>query len=179
MTARPMRDAVREALFNHLEDLEGCRALDLFAGSGSLGLEAISRGAARVVFCEKAARCLSAIRKNTESLGIGEEAVLRRTDLARPLAPLGELGPFQLALMDPPFPLLRSAPAPGEPDIRSMLRELGSGAIMTPNARVAFETPSRSFRIEPELEEMGFELGLRREYGSTALWVLHRLVGAS
>src|SRR5271167_833770 len=114
--ARPMRDQVRTALFNILGPIEGLSALDLFAGSGSLGLEAISRGARTCVFVEKAAVCLATIEKNAKHLHFEERAVIRKADLARGLAGLvaAGLAPFALVLMDPPFPLLRRPPGPHE-----------------------------------------------------------------
>ncbi|MBI3723920.1 RsmD family RNA methyltransferase [bacterium] len=175
--ARPMRDQVRTALFNILgADLVlGASVVDLFAGSGSLGLEALSRGAMRAVFVESAAVCLATIAKNVERLGMGERALVRRYDLARGVLGLHQAGlsPFDLVLMDPPFPLLRRPPGPGEADVRKILRELGTlEGFLSPGARVALETPSESFRIEGELALMGLELVMRREYGSTALVVL-------
>lgn len=173
--ARPMRDQVRTALFNILGPIDGASALDLFAGSGSLGLEAISRGARRCVFVEKAAVCLATIEKNAKHLRFDERAVVRRADLAKGLAGLlaAGLAPFDLVLMDPPFPLLRRPPGPGEPDVKALLRELGTTpGLLAPEARVVIETPSELFRIEGELASMGLGLDLRREYGSTALLIL-------
>ncbi len=177
MIARPMRDQVRTALFNILGKglLEGANVADLFAGSGSLGLEAISRGASRAVFVETAAPCLRTIEKNLERLGFEERAVVRRYDLARGVLGLLQAGlaPFDLVLMDPPFPLLRRPPAPGEADVRAILREMGTlEGFLSPHARIALETPAESFRIEGELPGMKLSLVLRREYGSTALLVL-------
>jgi 16S rRNA (guanine(966)-N(2))-methyltransferase RsmD len=170
--ARPMRDQVRTALFNILgpDLLEGASALDLFAGSGSLGLEAISRGARQCVFVERAAVCLATIRKNVEKLGFDERAVVRRGDLARGVGGLLAAGmaPFDLVLMDPPFPLLRRPPGPGEPDVKALLRELGTTpGLLSPGARVAIETPAELFRVESELASWGLRVVLRREYGST------------
>ncbi len=175
LIARPMRDQVRTALFNILgaELLEGATVADLFAGSGSLGLEAISRGAGKCVFVERAAVCLATIKKNVEHLGFEDRAVVRRADLAKGVSGLAALGPFHLILMDPPFPILRRPPGPGEPDVKKILRELGTTpGLLAPGARVAMETPSELFRIESELPSMGLALELRREYGSTALLVL-------
>ena len=177
LIARPMRDQVRTALFNILgpERVEGARALDLFAGSGSLGLEAISRGAESCLFVERASICLKTIEKNVAHLRFGDRAILRRADLARGVAGLKApgLSPFTLVLMDPPFPLLRKPPGPGEANVKEILRELGTvPGLLTPDARICLETPSELFRIEGELEAMGLTLVLRREYGSTALVLL-------
>jgi 16S rRNA (guanine(966)-N(2))-methyltransferase RsmD len=174
--ARPMRDQVRTALFNILGPIEGLSALDLFAGSGSLGLEAISRGAARCVFVEKAAVCLATIERNAKHLHFEDRAVVRRADLAKGVAGLLTVGlaPFDLVLMDPPFPLLRRPPGPGEPDVKSLLRELGTTeGLLAPGARVVLETPAELFRVESEVAAWRLSVGLRREYGSTALLVLN------
>ncbi|HZV01421.1 MAG TPA: RsmD family RNA methyltransferase [Planctomycetota bacterium] len=176
MIARPMRDQVRMALFNILGPIEGLSALDLFAGSGSLGLEAISRGAARCVFVEKAAVCLATIEKNAKHLHFEDRAVVRRADLAKGVAGLlgAGIAPFDLVLMDPPFPLLRRPPGPGEPDVKNLLRELGTTeGLLNPGARVVLETPAELFRIESEVAAWRLSVGLRREYGSTALLVLN------
>jgi 16S rRNA (guanine966-N2)-methyltransferase len=90
---------VREALFSMLGDVDGDRVLDLFAGSGALGIEALSRGAADAVFVERDARAAAAIRRNLESLGV--EARVARQDV---LGFLGrEQGPFDLVFCDPPY----------------------------------------------------------------------------
>jgi 16S rRNA (guanine966-N2)-methyltransferase len=183
MIARPMRDQVRTALFNILgkECLEGANALDLFAGSGSLGLEAISRGAKRCVFVERAAVCLATIKKNVDKLGFAARATIRRADLARGLGGLlaAGLAPFDLVLMDPPFPLLRKPPGPGEADVKGILRELGTTpGLLSSEARVCMETPAELFRVEGDLASWGLRLVSRREYGSTAIWILEPVSSA-
>jgi 16S rRNA (guanine966-N2)-methyltransferase len=75
---------VREALFSMLDELAGQRVLDLYAGTGALGIEALSRGAARAVFVENARPALAALRENIAALGIEEEALPVRADLPRP-----------------------------------------------------------------------------------------------
>src|ERR1700758_5362053 len=83
---RPTSDRVREALFSMLGELDGERVLDLFAGSGALGIEALSRGAARAVFVERGAAAGRVLRENLGSLGLGpERAELRREDAAAAL----------------------------------------------------------------------------------------------
>ena len=96
---RPTADRVREAIFSMLGPLEGERVLDLFAGSGALGIEAASRGAAAVTFVEADPRALRAIRRNLAELPLDAEVV--RSDAlgylrARP-------GPFELVFVDPPY----------------------------------------------------------------------------
>ncbi len=101
---RPSADRVREATFARLGDLEGAVVLDLYAGSGALGVEAISRGAARVVFVERAPRCVSVLRANIEALGLGAVARVVRGDAPRSVERLGRAGRrFDLVLLDPPY----------------------------------------------------------------------------
>ena len=105
---RPTSDRVREAVFNILAhgipdfELEGAKALDLFAGTGALGLEALSRGAAFCLFVEEDADARALIRRNVEALGLtGVTKVFRRD--ATNLGPAGRNGGFTLAFLDPPY----------------------------------------------------------------------------
>jgi 16S rRNA (guanine966-N2)-methyltransferase len=105
---RPTSDRVREAVFNILVhgiegvELEDARVLDLFAGTGALGFEALSRGASFCLFVEESAEARGIIRENAEALGlIGQTRIFRR-DATR-LGPMGQGLPFDLALLDPPY----------------------------------------------------------------------------
>jgi 16S rRNA (guanine966-N2)-methyltransferase len=96
---RPTSDRVREALFSILGPIEGVRVLDLFAGSGALGIEALSRGAAEAMFVDSDARAVAAVRRNLDALG-AEAAVYRRDAFAW----LGAAsGAFDLVFADPPY----------------------------------------------------------------------------
>lgn len=100
---RPTTDRVREAMFNALTSsgaIEGAQVLDLYAGSGALGIEALSRGAAHCTFVEKDRAALAAIRRNIEALGIDDRVTVVAGDV---LARLGHLGPVDLVLADPPY----------------------------------------------------------------------------
>lgn len=100
---RPTRAAVREAWFNALgSDLPGASVLDLFAGTGALGIEALSRGAVSAEFIETDARAYRVLQRNLEALGLGERARSRRIDVFRRLADI-ERGAFDVALADPPY----------------------------------------------------------------------------
>jgi 16S rRNA (guanine966-N2)-methyltransferase len=108
MSIRPTSDRVRESVFNILahgvEDftLTGARAIDLFAGTGALGIEAVSRGAAFCLFVEEAAEARALIRRNVEALGLtGETRIFRRD--ATDLGPAGNMEPYGLAFLDPPY----------------------------------------------------------------------------
>jgi 16S rRNA (guanine966-N2)-methyltransferase len=108
LATRPTSDRVRQALFNVLEhgpprfDCEGARALDLFAGSGALGLEALSRGARFCLFVEERAEARAAIRRNVEALALtGITKIWRRG--ATELGDRGPVPPFDIVFLDPPY----------------------------------------------------------------------------
>lgn len=99
---RPTPDRVKEALFSIIQfQIEGRRVLDLFAGSGQLGIEALSRGAREAVFVEAAAEPAAVVAKNLETTGFSDRARLHRADYAAFLA--GNCGSFDLAFLDPPY----------------------------------------------------------------------------
>lgn len=108
LNTRPTSDRVREALFNVLEhgapavDFEGARVLDLFAGSGALGLEALSRGARYSLLIEDDAGARGAIRRNVEAMGLTGITKIWRRDATK-LGPAGNLAPFDLIFCDPPY----------------------------------------------------------------------------
>ena len=108
LATRPTSDRVRQALFNVLEhgvpefEFKGARVLDLFAGSGALGLEALSRGARFCVFIEESAQARAAIRRNVETLGLTGVTKIWRRDATK-LGEAGTLQPFDLIFCDPPY----------------------------------------------------------------------------
>jgi 16S rRNA (guanine966-N2)-methyltransferase len=97
---RPTADRVREALFAILGDVAGARVLDLFAGSGALGIEALSRGAASAVFVERDPAAVAAIRHNLDAIGVPDATVRRQEVLAFLRAAEGS---FDLVFVDPPY----------------------------------------------------------------------------
>lgn len=100
---RPTTDRVREAWFSIVGDaVVGAKVLDLFAGSGALGLEALSRGAAHVTFVELAVPSLAALRANVAELGVEAVVAIRRADALRFVAGLGRVA-YDLAFADPPY----------------------------------------------------------------------------
>jgi 16S rRNA (guanine966-N2)-methyltransferase len=102
-TTRPTTDRVREAWMSTVAaELDGARVLDLFAGSGALGLEALSRGAAHATFVETAAPALRVLRSNIEALGAAGRATVFRSDALRYAAALAP-GSFDVAFADPPY----------------------------------------------------------------------------
>ena len=102
---RPTSDRVREALFSMLGSVEGARVLDLFAGSGALGIEALSRGAASVVFVERDASALRAVSTNLQRLGLGPPAAQVRRGDARAALQSARAGQetYDLVFIDPPY----------------------------------------------------------------------------
>jgi 16S rRNA (guanine966-N2)-methyltransferase len=151
---RPTSDRVREALFSVLGSLvQDARVLDLYAGSGALGIEALSRGAASAVFVDRSPRAVAAIRANLDALGI--EADVRRRDAGAALrAASARADAYDLVFLDPPY---RRAAGLG--------RELSEAlpAVLAPGARVV----SESDRREPL--ELGFPLADERRYGDTVI----------
>ena len=131
---RPTSDQVREALFSILgQDLEGKRILDLFAGTGSLGLEALSRGAERAVFIESSSRAVALIRKNIEICGFKRQSLVLKRDLRRGLPALETMGglPFDLVFIDPPY---------RKQLIPMVMAALAKKQVLSPAAQVVAET---------------------------------------
>jgi 16S rRNA (guanine966-N2)-methyltransferase len=108
---RPTQDYVRESLFNILmRDVPDAEVLDLFAGSGALALEALSRGAANAVFCDVSPEAVACIRANTEALRLTERVTILRADWADALNRLaGEKRAFTLVFLDPPYRMTDTA----------------------------------------------------------------------
>ena len=108
LATRPTSDRVRQTLFNVLErgasrvEFEGARVLDLFAGSGALGLEALSRGARFCLFVEESAEARAAIRRNVEALSLTGATKIWRRDATK-LGEAGTMQPFDLIFLDPPY----------------------------------------------------------------------------
>ncbi len=156
---RPTGDRVREALFSSLQALlPGARVLDLYAGSGALGLEAASRGAARVTLVERDRRTLEVLGDNIEVVGLSGVEVLA-ADVAAALAGDPPGAPFDLVLADPPY---RLAGSEVDAMLAALAPHLAEGAV------VVVERGSRE--AAPTWPE-GYVAEEPRRYGST---VLHR-----
>ena len=166
---RPTADRAREAVFNilaHAEfapDLDGARVIDLFAGSGALGLEALSRGAAFCLFVETDAAARGAIGENLESLGLfGAARVHRRDATALGARPAADGPPFDLAFLDPPY-----ARGLGERALISLL----DGGWLTDDALAVFERGAD----EAAIELPGFEVVDERRYRAARVLFLRRV----
>ncbi|MCR5451151.1 MAG: 16S rRNA (guanine(966)-N(2))-methyltransferase RsmD [Lachnospiraceae bacterium] len=103
---RPTTDRIKETLFNILrDDVYGARVLDLFAGSGQLGIEALSRGADHAVFIEKNKKCIECIKQNVSKTKFEKESVILQRDLPAALSLAVSYGPYSLIFMDAPYSL--------------------------------------------------------------------------
>ncbi len=100
---RPTSEKVRQAIFNILPDLEGAHVLDLFAGSGALGLEALSRGAAHVTFVDAAKPALAAVRANLDDLGVADRATVMAGDAVAIAGRQVPAEPWRVVFVDPPY----------------------------------------------------------------------------
>jgi 16S rRNA (guanine966-N2)-methyltransferase len=154
---RPTADRLREALFNILthaydDPVGGARVLDLFAGTGALGLEAASRGAGFVLFVDDGAEARALIRGNVEMLGFGGSSKVYRRDATK-LGPVSPLEPFSLAFLDPPY---------GKGLAEHALASARDGGWLTPDALIVVEEAVDAFNA-PE----GFEELERRDYDDT------------
>src|SRR5512144_2567254 len=109
LTTRPTADRAREAIFQILGDLTGLRVLDLYAGTGAMGIEALSRGAGHAVFVESDAAAAKAIRDNVERLGLTGQTTLLTAVVERARPRLEKLGPFDLVLADSPWRIAQEA----------------------------------------------------------------------
>jgi 16S rRNA (guanine966-N2)-methyltransferase len=161
---RPTSDRLRETLFNILthaygDPVEGARVLDLFSGTGALGFEALSRGAAFVLFVDDGAEARALIRGNVDALGVGGATKIFRRDATR-LGPASPLEPFSLVFLDPPY---------GKGLAERALASAHEGGWLTPGALVVVEEMAAAGFTPPE----GFDEVERRDYGDTQLAFLN------
>jgi 16S rRNA (guanine966-N2)-methyltransferase len=152
---RPTSDRVRESLFSLLGPLEGARVLDLFAGSGALGIEALSRGAATVDFVDSAPAAVRAVRANLDALGVVEGVRLRRQDARAFLRAARTAGhEYDLVFLDPPY---RLAAVLGR-ELSPALAEL-----LAADGRVVSESDRRTPL------DLGLPMTDERRYGDTLI----------
>jgi 16S rRNA (guanine966-N2)-methyltransferase len=160
---RPTSDRLREALFNVLahgydDPVAGARVIDLFAGTGALGLEALSRGAQAAVFVDDGAEARGLIRANVDALGLGGRTRLFRRDATK-LGERGPVAPFSLAFLDPPYGRDLAGPS---------LVSLAKGGWLVAGALAVVEESSAALLQPPA----GFIVEEVRHYGDTSLTFL-------
>jgi 16S rRNA (guanine966-N2)-methyltransferase len=158
-STRPTSDRVREALFSILAGVTGARVLDLYAGTGALGIEALSRGAAHAVFVEAHPRATAVLKKNLEALGLEGDASVLSQRLDRALDAVAKAGPYDLVLVDPPY---ADVPAAAE-----LLGDLGARAAFAAEARIVIEHAAGA----PPPPIAGVDVVSERRYGDTGVTV--------
>ncbi len=163
LNLRPTSDRVREAIFDILQDqIEGRQVLDLFAGTGALGIEALSRGAGRAVFVEESPRSLAALRKNIEECRLRDRARVLARDVKTGIKILENQGEsFQIIFLDPPY---------GKGFVPQTLEALAVSSILSPHTLIVAEHAATdpAFSI-PRLE--GVDV---RKYGGTLVSFFRR-----
>ncbi len=162
---RPTADRLRESLFNILthaydDPITGARVLDLFAGTGALGIEAVSRGASFTLFVDDGAEARALLRENVETLGLGGTTKVYRRDATR-LGPVSPMTAFSLVLLDPPY---------GKGLAEASLVSARDGQWLTPDAVVVVEEATDAFRTPEGYEELD-----RRDYDDTQFTFLRPL----
>jgi len=164
---RPTADRLRESLFNilthaYVDPVAGARVLDLFAGTGALGLEAVSRGAAFALFVDDGAEARALLRQNVEALGLAAVTKIFRRD-ATNLGPAHPVEPFSLVFLDPPY---------GKGLAEKALVSARDGGWLGPDAMVVVEEAAETDLSVPE----GFTELDRRGYGDSQI-ILAKLTG--
>ncbi len=156
---RPTSDQTRESIFNILAHapwsppIEGAIVADIFAGSGALGLEAISRGAAFCLFVETEPKARAAIRENVDTMSLGGITRLHRRDATRlKIAPGNLRGPFTHIFIDPPYNKALGVP---------VLRRLKEHGLLAPDAMIMYE-----MSVDEELDLRGYDIVQERIWGA-------------
>jgi 16S rRNA (guanine966-N2)-methyltransferase len=162
---RPTADRLRESLFNILihaydDPVTGARVLDLFAGTGALGLEALSRGAAFALFVDDGIEARALLRQNVEALGAAGATRIFRRDAAK-LGPAHPVEPFSLVFADPPY---------GKGLAEKALASARDGGWLTEDALIVIEEAADAAFTSPD----GFAEVERRRYDDTELIILRR-----
>ncbi len=167
LTTRPITDRVKEALFQRIENrLEGRRVADIFAGTGTMGLESLSRGANSAVFIENDRKAFDLLKQNVSKLDVEDDVLCWQTDALRSsYKPRGcpDFVPFEFIFFDPPYRFVE------EPERARVLIEclcrLGKDTVSAPDSRLVLRTPERSelelpepWRFEWEIARSGMRI---------------------
>lgn len=168
MDTRPTTDRTKETLFNVLQPgLDGCRFLDLFSGSGAIGIEALSRGAASAVFVEKNRAALECIRKNLEFTGLEKDGRMIKKDVMAALMELEGEPAFDYIFMDPPY---------GMQWEKQVLEYLADSSLLDSSSTVIVEASlETSFAWA---QPLGYEIQKKKEYKTNAhVWLVKESEG--
>ena len=157
MKLRPTSDLVRGAIFAMLEaqNTDWTRVLDLYAGTGALGIEALSRGAVEAHFVEKDAQCCAIIKENLEHTKLADRAKVLCQEVSKALHILP--GPYGVIFMDPPY---------ADPDISRVVREIAASNLLRPGSTLVVE---HSKRVELEMSVSSLVLVKCRRHGDTVI----------
>jgi len=158
---RPTSDRIREAvfssLFSRLGSLKGSRVLDLFAGTGAMGIEALSRGAAAVTFVDNSSQAVRIMRLNLENCGFLEKAIILHKEVHGSWPFLEEAGPFDLIFLDPPY---------GEGLVEKTIKTIAAKGLLAPKGILCVETAAEE-RIAEDCSPLSLYKTSR--YGSTRI----------
>ena len=156
---RPMADRMREALFSALGDIRDLKVLDLYAGSGSLGLEALSRGAAYATFVELARDAILKLQQNVDATGLAGRSRVEWGDVSAILARPPD-GRVDLIFVDPPYATTSAA-------VQRDLEAIVTGGWLADAGRIVVHRPAKEFSLHP----LGLSLQWERAYGQSHIYV--------
>ena len=163
-TTRPTLDRVKESIFNIIQaELEDAIILDLFAGSGAIGLEAISRGAKKAILCDKSKDAIQIIKKNIEKTHSQERVELHNTDFTECLSKIKEQ--LDLIYIDPPY----------KTDFILKALEIIQNSRMTKDTTIIILETDEEERILKQIENLKFEIIDRRKYGIAHIIFLQKM----
>ncbi|MBI1911036.1 MAG: 16S rRNA (guanine(966)-N(2))-methyltransferase RsmD [Deltaproteobacteria bacterium] len=159
MSIRPTSDKVREAIFNILpREFPFKRVLDIFAGTGAMGIEALSRGAEDVIFVDSSPSSISVIKKNLEACGVGTQKVFKKDAVSAVRFFSQKQERFDLVFIDPPY---------DSSLVEETMNAIDNSGILSPEGVLVAET---SKRIAVKLEYSNLELTDERKYGDTVVY---------
>lgn len=156
---RPMMDRMKESLFSALGEIGDARVLDLYAGSGSLGLEALSRGAVSAVFVENAREAILKLEQNLEATGLGDKAEVTWIDTKSLLQNIPDER-YDLIFLDPPYNMPISA-------VRADCEAIVMHGYLSDDGRVVVHRPAKESTLEP----LGLKVAWEREFGQSKLYI--------
>ena len=156
---RPMADRVKEAVFSSLGDFSGLQVLDLYAGSGSLGIEALSRGAKNAVFVESAREAIISLEKNIEATKMGSRSEVIWADVASTVSKPSEER-MDLIFVDPPYSMNKH-------EVLRTLEAIVTGGFLSDDGKVVLHRPGKESQLAP----FGLELVWERDYGQATVTV--------
>lgn len=159
MGTRPMTDRMKEALFSSLGDIDGAKVLDLYAGSGALGLEALSRGGTKATFVENARDAIVKLEENIQTTGLKRKSEVLWADVKATLE-RGSSKRYDLIFVDPPYGVSVAA-------VRSDLEAIVMGGFLSDDGRIVVHRPQKESQLKP----LGLKLVWEREFGQARVLI--------